>query len=134
MNSKLYNFTLPPPIRYLGKRKLCIWHCPMVAGSNRTVPNFTKMTFLITILLGAYYLNKLCMVEQPHHSSVFFGQRRGPIPVVCISVSSKILFLQAAIKTSLPIISGSSFQRDVLLSVLSDNSGVPFVKVHDFLF
>ena len=56
MNSKLHT-TLPPPIRSQEKWKFCIWHCPMFVESNRTVPNSTKMTIFIAILLGAYSCN-----------------------------------------------------------------------------
>ena len=54
MNSKLHT-TLPPLIRSQEKRKFRIWHCPVFVESNRTVPNFTKMTISIAILLGAYF-------------------------------------------------------------------------------
>ena len=53
MNSKLHTI-LPPPIRSQEMWKFCIWHCPMFVESNRTVPNSTKMTIFIVILLGAY--------------------------------------------------------------------------------
>ena len=56
MNSKLHS-TLPAPIRSHEKWKFCIWHCPMFVESNRTVPNSTKMTIFIAILLGAYSSN-----------------------------------------------------------------------------
>ena len=56
MNSKLHT-TLPPPIRSHEKWKFCIWHCPMFVESSRTVPNSTKMTIFIAILLGAYSSN-----------------------------------------------------------------------------
>ena len=50
--------------------------------------------------------------------------------IVPISVSSKILFLQAIIKTPLQIISGSSIQGDVLFPVLADNCVVFLVNVY----
>ena len=57
MNLKLHT-TLPPSIRSQEKWKFCIWHCPIIVESNnRTVPNSTKMTIFITILLGAYSSN-----------------------------------------------------------------------------
>ena len=56
MNLKLHT-TLPPPIRSQEKWKFCIWDCPMFVESNRTVPNSTKMTIFIAILLGAYSSN-----------------------------------------------------------------------------
>ena len=53
MNLKLHT-TLPPSIRSQEKWKFCIWHCPIIV---RTVPNSTKMTIFIAILLGAYSSN-----------------------------------------------------------------------------
>ena len=56
MNPKLHT-TLPPPIRSYEKWKFFIWDCPMFFESNRTVPNSTKITIFIAILLGAYSSN-----------------------------------------------------------------------------
>ena len=56
MNSKLHT-TLPPLIRPQERWKFCIWDCSMFVQSNRTVPNPTKMTIFIAILLGAYSSN-----------------------------------------------------------------------------
>ena len=47
-----------------------------------------------------------------------------------MSVSSKILFLQAIFRTPLQIISGSSLQGDVLFLVLIDNSTVLLVSLY----
>ena len=58
MNLKLH-ITLPSPIRSQKKWKFCIWDCPMFIESNRTVPNSTKMTISITILLGACSSNRI---------------------------------------------------------------------------
>ena len=107
----------------------------MFIESNGTVPNSLKMTIFIAILLGTYS-NTLCMVEQHNNNFVFSEYFRGPIPVwmekriVPISVSSKILFLQAIIKTPLQTISGSSLQGDVLFKVLIDNCVVLLVNVY----
>ena len=37
--------------------KFCIWICPMFVESNRIIPNSTKMTSFIAILLGRYSSN-----------------------------------------------------------------------------
>ena len=64
---------------------------------------------------------------------------RGPIPVwmekriVPISVSSKISFFKAIIRTPLQIISGSSVQGDVLFPVLIDNCVVSVVNIYPVL-
>ena len=50
----------PHYLHLLGLRKsenFTFWHCPMFIESNRTVPNPTKMTNFIAILLGAYCTN-----------------------------------------------------------------------------
>ena len=56
INAKLHT-TLPPPVRSQERWKFCIWHCPMFVKSNRTAPNFRKMTIFIAILLDAYFSN-----------------------------------------------------------------------------
>ena len=56
LNSKLHT-TIPPHIRSQEKWKFCIWDCPMFVESIRTVPNSTKMTISIAILLGAFSSN-----------------------------------------------------------------------------
>ena len=61
---------------------------------------------------------------------MFFGWCSGLFQVACISASSEILILYAAIKTLLQIISGSSFQGDMILPILIDSWVVLSVKVH----
>ena len=56
MNLKLHT-TLPPSIRSQEKWKFCIWHCPIIVENNRTVPNSSKITIFIAILLGTYSSN-----------------------------------------------------------------------------
>ena len=56
MNLKQHTI-LPPSIRCQEKWKFCIWHCPIIVESNRTVPNSTKITIFIAILLGTYSSN-----------------------------------------------------------------------------
>ena len=58
MNLKLHT-TLPPPIRSQEKWTFHIWDCPMFVESNRSVPNSSKMTFSIVILLVAYSSNEI---------------------------------------------------------------------------
>ena len=140
-NSKLRT-TLPPPIRFQEKWKFCIWDCPIFVESNRTVPNSTKMTISITILLGAFssngiggttinyaWLNSsniiLCFLDIAE-AQFRCGWKRE----LFLSVSSKILFLEAIMKTPLQIVSGSSLQGDVLFKVLIDNCVVLLVNVY----
>ena len=133
MNSKLYR-TLPPPIRYLEKWKICIWHCPMFAESNRTVSNSRKMTILITILLGEY--SSLRLVVPP----INYAWLNTTTIVLCFSDSVETqfrLFLLVFLPRNRFFRLSSrlllkSFQdlafRDVILPVLINNCVV--LKVH----
>ena len=100
MNLKLHT-TLPPSIRSQEKWKFCTRHCPIIV---KIVPNSTKMTIFIAILLGAYSSNGI------GGTPINYAWFNSPTIILCFldiaeaqfqcrwerklfSVSSKILFL-----------------------------------------
>ena len=112
----------------------------MFVESNRTVPNFTKMTIFILILLGAYSLNGIggtpiddAWLNSP--TIILYFLDIVEVQFRCgwkreLFLYYQILFLQAIIKTPLQNISGSSLQGDVLFPILIDNCVVLLVNIY----
>ena len=98
MNLKFYNI-LPPPIRYLEKWRLCIWHCCMFAESNRTAPNSTK--FHINENFD-YYFVKWVLALEISDTPINYAWLNSPTIVLCFldSVEAQYwLFKSACLPT-----------------------------------
>lgn len=137
MNLDLYTTFIY--IQVYGNVKILLLALRVFAQSNRNVPNSSKMTISIAVLLGAYsypwnwwYHNKLCMVGQFYYNFLSYDCIKTQFrcekkEVDRISTFSKVLFIQV-VKTFLQTISGTSIQVAVILLVLSDNCIVLSVK------